>query len=67
MWFLDLPLFGWLVLAGLGYCLVTAVLYFAARWLDQHQQRHDLAVRAQKRSLAKQEAAREEQASHATG
>jgi fatty acid desaturase len=64
MWYLDLPLVGWLVLAALGYGLVYAVLYVVARWLEYHRQHHDLVVQCRQRSLERREAAqqREQQA-----
>jgi len=57
---LELPLVGWLALAGLGYCLVTAVLYVLSSWLAYQRQRHDLTVECRRRQL-QQHAAKQEQ------
>lgn len=59
-------MFVWLLLAGLGYCLVTMVLYVASRWLDDQRQRHDLVVQCQQRRLQKHEVARQQQQQQST-
>ena len=56
MAFLDLPLPLWLLLAGLAYAVVTAILYVCATWVGHHTERHDLAVQLRERQLAKRRA-----------
>jgi len=53
MWYIDLSLLDWLLLAALGYVLVTAVLYIAASWVEFETARHDRAIEARRRHLAK--------------
>jgi hypothetical protein len=53
---------GWLVLGGLAYVLVTAVLYVTSLWVRYQTRRHDLAVQAHRRHLQKGQAAKEQPA-----
>jgi hypothetical protein len=60
MWYLELPLIGWLALAALAYGLVTAVLYATAMWVRFQKQCHDRAIEARRRQFAKREAEEKE-------
>ena len=47
----DLPLILWLVIAGLGYTLVTCMLGTLAAMIRNGTERHDLMVAARQRYL----------------
>lgn len=54
----PLPLFAWLVLAGLVYLLVTCVLSCLAARARNEIERHDLTVRAHKQRHSYRESIR---------